>query len=67
MTEEKRTRVSVDINEMLHTRMRELSKRKGVNIGRLYDEALSTYVQQTDNYLGANFESKRKETSDNGN
>ncbi len=67
MKSEKRTRVSVDINEMLHSRMRELSKRKGVNIGRLYDEALSTYVEHTENYLGANFNNQGKETVNNGN
>lgn len=47
-----RVRVSVDIEASMHADMRELAKRKRVHTGIVYDEAIESYLQRPENYLG---------------
>lgn len=47
-----RTRVSVDLNEQLHSDMRELAKRRRVHTGVVYEEAIKLYLARPENYLG---------------
>ena len=47
-------RFTVELNPQLHAHMRELARRKRVQIGVLYEEAIRAYLERPDNYMGAN-------------
>lgn len=47
-------RIRIDFNPALHARMRELAKRKRVQIGVLYEQALREFFQKPENYMGEN-------------
>jgi len=45
-------RVRVDLDPLIHDRIRELARRKRVQIGLLYEEALRDFLGKPENYLG---------------
>lgn len=45
-------RFTVELSSRVHSAMRELARRKRVQIGVLYEEALMAYLEQTRNYMG---------------
>jgi len=46
--------VRVVMVEAYHERMRELARRRRVQIGLLYEEALKDFLDKPENYLGEN-------------
>jgi hypothetical protein len=42
----------LELPPVLHGRMRELARRKRVQIGVVYEEALRTYLEMPENYMG---------------
>jgi len=47
-------RYTVELNPRLHSQMRELARRKRVQIGVIYEEAIRDYLQRPENYMGSN-------------
>lgn len=45
-------RFTVELNPRLHGSMRELSRRKRVQIGVVYEEAIRHYLTLPENYMG---------------
>lgn len=45
-------RVRIDLDYTYHDRMRDLAKRKRVQIGLLYEEAIKDFLSKPENYLG---------------
>lgn len=45
-------RYTVELNPKLHQSMRELSRRKRVQIGVVYEEAIRVYLERPENYMG---------------
>jgi hypothetical protein len=45
-------RYTLELPPVLHGRMRELARRKRVQIGVVYEEALRTYLDMPENYMG---------------
>ena len=54
VTEKYVKRFTVELNPRLHANMRELSRRKRVQIGVVYEEAIRAYLERPENYMGAN-------------
>jgi predicted transcriptional regulator len=54
VTEKYVKRFTVELNPKLHASMRELSRRKRVQIGLIYEEAIRQYLERPENYMGAN-------------
>ena len=46
--------VRVEITDGLHNLMRDLARRKRVQIGYLYEEALKDFLDKPENYMGEN-------------
>jgi len=46
--------VRVVMVEAYHERMRELARRRRVQIGLLYEEALKDFLDKPENYMGEN-------------
>lgn len=44
--------VTIVIDPALHTAMREIARRKRMNVGRVYEECIEAFLNQTNNYLG---------------
>lgn len=59
VTEKFVKRFTVELNPKLHSLMRELSRRKRVQIGVCYEEAIRGYLERPENYMGANRSSKK--------
>lgn len=53
-------RLTLELNPRLHANMRELSRRKRVQIGVVYEEAIKRYLDLPENYMGANRTQLRK-------
>jgi hypothetical protein len=61
MTEDKDLqKVMLHVNRKLHGLMKEYCKRKRINIGLGYDNALQMFLSQTKNYMGAKRASQLK-------
>lgn len=54
VTEKYVKRFTVELNPRLHSSMRELSRRKRVQIGVVYEEAIRHYLERPENYMGLN-------------
>jgi len=54
VTEKYVKRFTVELSPRLHSSMRELSRRKRVQIGVVYEEAIKRYLDLPENYMGSN-------------
>jgi len=54
VTEKYVKRFTVELNPRLHAGMRELSRRKRVQIGVVYEDAIKRFLELPENYMGAN-------------
>lgn len=45
-------KVSIEINESLHSSMKDLAKRKRLFLGLIYEAAITLYLSQPENYTG---------------
>lgn len=45
-------RYTVELPPIMHAHMRELSRRKRVHIGVVYEEAIKSYLNLPENYMG---------------
>jgi len=52
VTEKYVKRFTVELNPKLHVSMRELSRRKRVQIGVVYEEAIRHFLALPENYMG---------------
>jgi len=52
VTEKYVKRFTVELNPKLHAAMRELSRRKRVQIGVVYEQAIQVFLNLPDNYMG---------------
>lgn len=57
---EETQKVTLFVNRKLHALMKEYSKRKRINLGLAYDNAMQTFLSQTKNYMGAKRQSQLK-------
>lgn len=58
--EEPLQKVTLFVNPKLHALMKEYSKRKRINLGLAYDNAMQLFLSQTKNYMGAKRSSQLK-------
>jgi len=52
VTEKYVRRFTVELNPRLHASIRELARRKRVQIGVVYEEAIKRYLELPENYMG---------------
>lgn len=53
-------KVTLFVNPKLHALMKEYAKRKRINLGLAYDNAMQQFLSQTKNYMGAKRQSQLK-------
>lgn len=59
VTEKYVKRFTVELNPSLHSKMRELARRKRVQIGLEYEAAIRAHLEKPENYMGANRSPKK--------
>lgn len=53
-------KVTLWLNSKLHGLMKEYAKRKRINLGLAYDNAIQYFLSQTKNYMGSKRENQLK-------